>query len=248
MDTILKIPFELGLVERERRGTARAPDAIEREYASLLNAPKARFISIKIENNFETDFSRIQRLAEKQKKIITIGGDHSISFPLIKAFSKQHKNPALIYLDAHLDCEDDFIPPTHESILRAVIKQKLIPAENILVIGVRNWTKIEQAFVGKNKLNVIFGCDLEKSITAVKNFCKAHKNIYLSLDIDVIDPAFAPGTGWPEPAGFSSKEILSLLKSVSNIRAFDVMEVSPKSDLNNSTSRLATRILLHLLS
>ena len=83
-----------------------------------------------------------------------------------------------------------------------------------------------------------------------KDFAKTVDNIYISIDIDVIDPAFAPGTGWPEPLGIWPQQLATLLeflKATKKVRGFDIVEVSPPQDMNNITSSLAARLLLELV-
>ena len=88
----------------------------------------------------------------------------------------------------------------------------------------------------------------EFSPKEITNFAKKYNNIYFNLDIDVIDPAFAPGTGWPEPLGLNPKEVLDIILQLKNkIKLLDLVEVSPPKDVNNITSRLAARILMEFI-
>src|SRR3989338_6580086 len=147
--SIIKIPFDKCIVEKERRGAALAPDAIQKETESLFQFPKTTWLKIKEKNDFNKLHKEIEATATKEYKkgnfVVGLGGDHSVSYGLMKAFAKKFpRKSSLIFIDAHLDCQDDFLPPTHEDILRAAGKEKLF--SEIIVIGARNFTEKEKDF------------------------------------------------------------------------------------------------------
>jgi agmatinase len=252
--TIIKIPFDKCIVEQARRGAALGPDAIETELKNFFEfeekfAKKTKFLEIKEVSDFDKMHKEVEKLAasecDKGNFVVGLGGDHSVSYGLMKAFANAHKKSGLIYLDAHLDCQDDFLPPTHEDILRAAVKEKLF--SEIIVVGARNFTEKEKDFADKNKIQFNKEIDYKK----IMALCEKVENIYISIDIDAIEPAFAPGTGWPEPLGLMPQQVATLLeflKATRKVKGFDVVEVSPPKDVNNITSRLAARILLSFLS
>lgn len=238
---ILKAPFELGIVERERIGTAEAPDIIAEEIGDIQDVV---WQTVDVRPNFDETMQNIEKSASVKDFVIGVGGDHSISFGFIKAFSKKFKERALVYFDAHLDCQDDWLPPSHEDILRAVVKQGFVKPENILVIGARTWTQRELDFVKEKKVKI-------GKLEDVSDFIKDKKNLYISIDIDVVDPAFAPGTGWPEKDGISENQLLEALKILSGsgkVRGLDVVEVCPRKDVKNKTIKLAAKALRVFLS
>ena len=253
--SIIKIPFDKCIVEKERRGAALAPNQIEKELNDFFQfealKTKTEFLEIKETNDFNKLHKEVEKtaLAEYKKKnlVVGLGGDHSVSYGLMKAFAKKFpRKSGLIYFDAHFDCQDDFLPPTHEDVLCAAVKEKFFAGQNILVAGARNYTEKERAFVKKE--DITFSQELrEHDVIA---FCERFENIYVSIDIDALDPAFAPGTGWPEPAGLHPRPLLNLLrllKATNEVKGFDIVEVSPPKDVNNITVRLAARILLELI-
>ncbi len=257
--SIIKIPFDKCIVEQARRGAALGPGAIQNEAESLFLFPKASWLQVKETNDFAAMHKEVESTASAEYKkknfVIGLGGDHSVSYGLMKAFAKKFpKKSGLIYFDAHFDCQDDFLPPTHEDVLRTVVNEKLF-GKNILHIGARNFTDKEQKFItGKmwfNLADMFYAENAPKAVLSyIKDFAKTVDNIYISIDIDVIDPAFAPGTGWPEPAGVLPQHLLYLLnflKATKKVRGFDIVEVSPPKDVNNTTARLAARVLLELL-
>ena len=251
--TIIKIPFDKCIVEKDRRGAALGPDQIEKELKNFFEfeeglARKTKFLEVKEVSDFEKMHKEAESLAVNEYKkgnlVVGLGGDHSVSYGLMRAFAKVHKKAGLIFIDAHLDCQDDFLPPTHEDILRAAVKEKLF--SEIIAIGTRNFTEKEKDFAESHKINFSKEIDYKK----IMNLCEKVENIYISLDIDAIDPAFAPGTGWPEPLGLMPQQVMALLeflKATKKVRGFDIVEVSPPKDVNNITSRLAARLLIELI-
>ncbi len=247
MYTVLKIPFDKCIVEKERRGAALGPDRIEKEYNDFFEAPKVSWLSAPISDDFEKLHKEISFIVEKEKPIVSLGGDHSTSYGVMKGFSKQKgENACLLFFDAHFDCQDDFVPPTHEDVLKAAVKEGFFKSEDIFVVGVRNYTKEELAFIQQNKIKFQLASDF--SPEEITNFAKKYNNIYFNLDIDVIDPSFAPGTGWPEPLGLNPKDVLGIILHLKGkIKLLDIVEVSPPKDINNITSRLAAKFLVEFI-
>ncbi|MEM2874094.1 MAG: arginase family protein [Candidatus Nanoarchaeia archaeon] len=258
MYTILKIPFDKCIVEKERRGAALGPDVIEKEFENLFASKGTKNIvwkNIHITDDFEKLHKEVEieaaKAYAKDNFVIGLGGDHSVSYGLMKAFAKKFpKKSGLIYFDAHFDCQDDFLPPTHEDILRAVVKENLF-GKNIQHIGARNFTEKERKFVtGKIRFcmaNLFYATNAPKAVLSyIKNFLNTINHVYVSVDIDAIDPAFAPGTGWPEPIGILPQHFILLLCEIlasGKLQGFDIVEVSPPKDINNITARLAATIL-----
>lgn len=192
---------------------------------------------------------------EEKPKTIFLGGDHSVSYPITKAFldncRKQKTKPCLIIFDAHPDCMPPMKEPTHEEWLRKIIEEGF-PSENILLIGTRNSSKEEIIFLKKNNIKII---DMNQFITDIEDACdfimefSNGKELYVSIDIDAIDPAFAPATGYQEPGGLTSREFIYLIQRINKIktiRAFDIVEINPEKD-KEITVKLGAKILAELL-
>lgn len=240
MDSIiLEIPFDLGIPKRDKRGSAKAPSRISKSMG-------VNTIRIPIEGgNFDRTQKRIENYAEEEyekNRVVGIGGDHSISYGLIKAFDKSFKNTGLIYFDAHPDCQDYFRTPTYENVLRCIIKDTDI-YPNILLIGTREITSSERDFIKKKKLKVN-----EELGTFLSNI----KNLYVSLDIDVLDPKVAPGTGETVSNGLSLEEtenkIEEIKDSKAEVRGLDLVEVCPRLDRKEKTVKVATELLKKFLT
>jgi arginase family enzyme len=243
-------------------GCEKAPKAIINELENFFLNESGEDISFQsdevfvVQNNFEeTNDAIYKKVLELKENAILLGGDHSITFSAVKAFAKNHKDVGIIMFDAHPDCESDFMPPTHEDFIRGIINQNIVPAENILLVGIRHWHADEEDFLQKNKVNLITGKDIgnkpfSEIIDEVLAFANKFTSIYLSLDIDVVDPAFAPATGYPEPAGISSREFITAiqhLKILPQVKMIDLVEINPALDKDNMTVRLGAKIVKELL-
>ncbi|MEM4270530.1 MAG: arginase family protein, partial [Candidatus Pacearchaeota archaeon] len=163
-----------------------------------------------------------------------------------------YKDVCLIVFDAHPDCMKAGKEPSHEEWLRALIEADF-PAENIMVVGMRNIDPIEAEFLKEKKIKQIKMNDvllnLEDVTDTIMEFASG-KKLYLSIDIDFIDPAFAPSTGYVEPGGASSRQalyIFSRLSLLKNLKALDIVEVDSENDKNKLTIKLAAKILAEFL-
>jgi len=193
---------------------------------------------------------------QKKSKVIFLGGDHSISFSTTKAFlnycRRESKEPCLIVFDAHADLMKPMKEPTHEEWLRALIEEGF-PKENILLVGVRNMWKDESKFLKETKIQMIsinrISENLEDACDTIMEFSSG-KELYVSIDIDVIEPVFAPGTGYKEFGGLTSRQFIYLIQRINkikNLRAIDIVEINPEKDEGNITVKLGAKILSELI-
>ena len=178
-------------------------------------------------------YEKSKEVLNESDKAVFIGGDHSITYPIFKAFSGANKNPFLIVFDAHADCMAPMKEPTHEEFLRAIIEEGLVKPENIILVGARKIEDVERRFLEENNIKVFSDIyDLE----AVADYITERANgmdVYVSVDIDVLDPAFAPAVNYPEVNGLSSRELFYLLKRIfciKSLRVLDVVEAVPEKD------------------
>jgi len=197
---------------------------------------------------------------ETKPKTIFLGGDHSISCSICKAFldysNENSREPCLIIFDAHPDCKiynkkEDFFPE-NRTWLRKLIEQGF-PTNNILLIGVRNLDKDEKEFLKSNQIrNISINSlleNIEETCEIVMEFSD-RKDLYLSLDIDVVDPVFAPGSENLEIGGLTSREFIYLiqrLNKIKHLRAIDLVEINPLKDKGNLTVMLGAKILSELI-
>ena len=189
---------------------------------------------------------------------VFLGGDHSVSYSLGRAFLDHCENrgaePCLVVFDAHPDCMEpiDKEAPTHEEWLRGLI-EKGFPAKNILLVGVRNSWKSESEFLKFSGIRTVsinqILLNIEDTCDVIMEFASG-KELYVSVDIDVVDPAFAPATHYCEPGGLTSRQLVYLvqrLRKVKGLRAFDIVEINSEKDDSGITTKLGAKILAELI-
>jgi len=173
---------------------------------------------------------------------IFIGGEHLVSYPLIKAAYEKYPDLAVIHFDAHADLRRDYLGETnsHATVMRRVAE--LMGGENIYQFGIRSGEGEEIAF-GKENTHLFIDGLIEPLKTVIPML--KTRPVYVTLDIDVVDPAFAPGTGTPEPGGCTSREIIRCVHMLGelNVIGFDLVEVLPGHDLSERTSILAAKLI-----
>ena len=258
---IIKIPFSAGNMN-VNLGCKYAPDKILEELENVYLNEEGEEVKFEIDevtvidDNFEeTNKNIYEKIKNVKENAVILGGDHSITFTTMKGFSEVNENAGLIMIDAHPDCESDFMPATHEDLIRGLINQKLVKSENIILVGIRNWHSEEEKFLKKHNIHIfkmkeISFEGLQETTDNIMAIAKNFGSLYLSIDIDAVDPAFAPGTGYPEPAGLTSRELLYMVqrfKKLKNFKMADIVEINPETDLNNMTVRLGAKILKELL-
>ena len=182
------------------------------------------------ETNRRVEETLSQALKENSKFIpIVLGGEHSVSYPAIKALKERYPNLQVAHFDAHPDLMDDYLGEkwSHATVMRRV-HELGVP---VVQFGVRAGSDEEKEFAKK----------LPKKLDP-------KKPTYISIDIDVLEPGHCPGVGTPSPGGLIIQEVLKLLKPIKNVVGFDIVEVSPPYDKGDITSITAAKILLELLT
>lgn len=186
---------------------------------------------------------------------VFIGGDHSVTLPLLRAAKARHGQLALVHFDAHCDTWQDHFgePSGHGTWTYEAIKEELVSAEHTVQIGLRSsGDKAAREYV-KNQGGLIYtardvrgldGANLQPLIQSIKTRL-GDRPVYVTLDIDCLDPAFAPGTGTPEPGGMSSSQVLSFLEELASLNCvgMDCVEVAPAYDHAELTSNAAATFL-----
>ena len=173
---------------------------------------------------------------------IFLGGEHLVSFPLIKPLAEKYPDLFVVHFDAHADLRSDYLGEvnSHATVMRKVAE--MLKPKHVYQFGIRSGTR-EEFLYAKEHTNLVVEDVLEplqRVLPELKN-----KPVYVSLDIDVVDPAFAPGTGTQEAGGASSREILKAIHSLAelNVVGFDLVEVSPVLDTSERTALLAAKLV-----
>ena len=190
--------------------------------------------------------------------LLAIGGDHTIAFPLLRVVKERHGPVALVHFDAHLDTWDTYFgaPITHGTPFRRAAEEGLFRDDASMHIGIRGpvyaRSDLEQdADLG---FRVVRAMELERGgvdgVVARIAERAGDAPLYISVDIDVLDPAHAPGTGTPEAGGLTSRELLGILRGLAgrNVVGADVVEVSPAYDHAEITAIAAAHVCYELLS
>jgi len=195
----------------------------------------------------------IQQLLSQKKFPITVGGDHSITFDILKGFDKSKKKISVVYFDAH----PDFVCSSRNyygSVVCDVLDLKYVDLKSSVEIGSRAIEAEEMQNIKKKKMKVISIADIKekgvkKVFQEIKNYVRKN-SVYLSIDVDVVDPAFAPGVDTPVPGGLSSSELQYLTQQIAHLGlvGLDVMETSPPHDIQCMTSHLAAHTIINTLS
>lgn len=227
-----------GLEEFDILGGKSIEDVSFFDWGELLLAPGNTPASL------QSIYHAAARILSDGKIPFTIGGEHLISLPLIMAASEKYNDLAVFHFDAHADLREDYmgVRECHASVMRRVAE--VIGPENVWQFGIRSGSRAEREFAHRTHLLQWPGDSLAKAIEETKG-----RPVYLTIDIDVVDPAFAPGTGTPEPGGCTSADILVAVNqfAAANLVAFDLVEVSPPNDSSNITSILAAKVIRQAL-
>jgi agmatinase len=197
-------------------------------------------------------------LIKGHRKVVAIGGDHTIALPMLRSVTKVHGPVALVHFDAHLDTWNTYFnaPVTHGTIFRRAFEEGLLVEDHSIHIGIRGplYTAGDLDDDRRFGFRTIRATDLEDmgvpTVIGAINERVDDLPVYLSIDIDVLDPAFAPGTGTPEAGGLTSRELLRALRGLTglNIVGADVVEVAPAYDHAEITTVAAATVVFDLIT
>ncbi len=200
-------------------------------------------------NNFKKLSENIEemypQLIKQNKKILSIGGEHLITYPILLSYKKMFPYLKIIHIDAHADLRDNYLGEkfSHATVIRRI--SEFINPDNIFQFGIRSGTREEFEFAEKN--TNFFPFNLSENIDILKKL--QGEKVYVTLDLDVLDPSIFPGTGTPEPGGVFYKELEIFLKHLYNLDIIggDVVELLPDNDRNGISSIVAAKIIRELI-
>ena len=205
------------------------------------------------------DFELVrEKVATLPNVPIVLGGDHSISIPVFQAQRERYKDQRLgvLWVDAHPDLCDVFTGSklSHACVLRRALEFGIEP-EDVCMVGLRSWEDQEIDLIENGRLNIYPAAMIAergiKSVAAsVYSKLSGCDAVHISLDIDCLDPAFAPGTGIPDSGGLTSREVITLIKSLQGLplAGLDVVEVSPPIDPSEATIFAALKIIMEYIA
>ncbi len=226
------------------------------EKGKLVNKKLMDLEEIHVNNNNveeanELIYKNSKKSFETQDKVLFVGGDHSISYGLVRGFREVYNKGHLIVFDAHADCMKPGKEPTHEEWLRKLVESGF-PLQNIVLVGARNIWPEERKFLSENKIQVIEMKQVREDVEGICDIVMEKvrgEGFYISIDIDVVDPAYAPGTGYLEPGGMSGGQLIYFLQRLTllkNFKGADIVEINPDKD-NGRTIKLGAKILSELI-
>jgi agmatinase len=270
---IVGIPFDSGVSYRPgaRFGPShiRESSRLLRPYNPVLEVPV--FASQQVAdagdlavNPFSIDeaIATIERgarsLAERTRFVLALGGDHTLALPMLRAVAAVHGPVSVVHFDAHLDTWDTYFGAahTHGTPFRRASEEGLLDKDGCLHVGIRGplYTDADLAEDSELGFQVIPAPDLEDfgvpgMVERIRQRVE-DRPVYVSVDIDVLDPAHAPGTGTPEAGGLTSRELLAALRSFAslNLVGADIVEVAPAYDHAQITGIAAAHVGYELLS
>lgn len=252
------IPFDIGTTNRS--GARFGPAAIrvasrmlvDGAHPQFWNEPAAAAMEVADIGDFATvlgDIPGSMALIESQAQpighLIAFGGDHSITLPLLRALAHRHGPPALVHFDAHVDTWPDSFgqPLGHASVFYRAIEEGLVQPQRVIQVGIRSpmSRQVHDWTVGRG-VTIIPALDAHETgpaaVAARIRETVGSAPVYLSFDIDVFDPAFAPGTGTPEIGGLATWQAQAILRRLANLPfvGMDVVEVAPAYDVAEITA------------
>ncbi|MEN0006163.1 MAG: agmatinase [Bacteroidota bacterium] len=195
------------------------------------------------EQAFHTIKNSASQLLDNGQRLISIGGDHSITYPLVAAYAKKYPNLHLLQIDAHSDLYDDFEgnPYSHASPFARIMERGL--AQSLTQIGVRTLTAHQRAQADRFGVRIIEMKDFD-----VQDTLELEGPLYISIDLDGFDPAYAPGVAHYEPGGLTVREVLTLLDRIKvPIVGADIMELNPARDHQGMTAMLSAKLAKELI-
>ena len=244
-----------------RRGSARAPRAIREALASkagntwseglidtadpgvLIDAGDIALSDATARDAIE---SGVRRVLDTGARPIVLGGDHSITYPVVRAVSRTVQRLTILHVDAHADLYDEFDGDrySHACPFARIMEEAL--AVRLVQVGIRTMTGHQRAQVDRFGVEVI---DMRAWERGARPAIDAAEEVYLSIDMDGIDPAFAPGVSHPEPGGLTVRDVLSLIHDLpARLVAADVVECNPDVDAAGMTSLVAAKLVKEIAS
>ncbi len=187
----------------------------------------------------------LRKILSKKKFPISLGGDHLITLPIVEEVLRVYPSLYLLQIDAHADLREDYLGETlsHCTVMKRVLDR--LGKGRLFQVGIRSGT--EEEFELARRMKSIVSVDQDSPRSMVKRL--RNKPVYLSLDLDVIDPSLLPGVGTPEPGGFTFQEFISLLKELQplHVIGFDMVELTPDYDPTQVSSITASVLLREMI-
>ena len=181
----------------------------------------------------------ITSLLEKEARVLSLGGDHAVTFPIVQAFAAKYPDLTILHIDAHPDLYDEFEGSrvSHACPFARIMEARL--ARRLVQVGIRTLNAHQQAQAEKFGVEIIQMTDWQPG-----KALNLTGPLYLSLDLDGLDPAFAPGVSHHEPGGLTTREVINLIQGLDvPLVGADIVELNPLRDLGGTTTAVAAKLL-----
>lgn len=210
------------------------------EDASFHDAGDLEFPLGNTYKSLEIIKQNVEQIYKDKKKVFGVGGEHLVTLPTIEAISKFYKELYVVHFDAHTDLRKEYLGEemSHSAVMYHI--GEIIGFKNLKQIGIRSGTKEEFNIMHKYKTKLDFPEQLKKLV---------NKNVFVSVDLDVLDPSIMSGTGTPEAGGLTFNELMDFFKELKglNIVGADVVELAPHYDTSGVSTAVATKVIRELL-
>ena len=264
--SVIGIPYD-GLASA-RKGAALAPERLRYWSRHLTSFSEDRtrlkdmtvcdLGDIPITNPIDDYIVVRKKIASLPNMPIVLGGDHSVSIPVLQGQRERYAGQRLgiLWVEAHPDLCDEFDGSrlSHASVLRRAMESGIEP-HDICMVGLRSWEEQEIDLIENGGLHVYTAADvaergIRKVADSVRNILNDCDAVHISLDIDCLDPSAAPGTGIPEFGGLTSRDVLTLLKSMQGLPlvGLDVVEIAPPLDPSEATVFAGLKIIMEYIA
>jgi len=200
-------------------------------------------------------YNVIRNLYNDELRFLFLGGDHLITYFTLHALTQLGKgNWALIYLDSHPDLEEEYEGDRymHGSVVRRLVEETNLRPQSVVEVGIRSFLPPERKFADDVGIKIMSTVEFERlgasdaAKRVLKLLPKDVERIYLSIDLDILDPAYAPGLGYPEAGGISTRSLIDFIYGLKELEivAFDIVELCPQYDNSSITAIGAGKIIL----
>jgi len=255
--TVLGVPFDRN--SSFRRGAALAPQRIrEALFSESTNMWTENAIDLGLMSGWQIlddlEFlyrkmaftqieSKINELLKKKARVISLGGDHSITYPIIRAYGKRYSKLSILQLDAHPDLYDELYSNrySHACPFARIMEDNLV--KRLVQVGVRTLTGHQREQAKRFGVEIIEMREINRV-----NEIMFNGPVYLSLDMDCLDPAFAPGVSHHEPGGMSTRDVLGIIQNLKGkLVGTDIVEYNPERDPQGITGMVAGKLLKEII-
>lgn len=257
--TVLGLPWDLD--SSYHRGAALAPPRIratlKNESTNSSNEDGIDVLDY-LDDAGDVDFEKasdpraaieeaVDGLLREGRRPLLLGGDHSVTWPIVRAFSRHHENLTILHIDAHSDLYDELYGSrtSHGCPFARIMEEGRV--RRLVQLGIRTLNGPQREQAERFGVEIV---PMRAGIPAmIEKLATLAGPLYLSLDLDVLDPAFAPGISHPEPGGLSTRELVTLIQAIPAglLVGADLVELNPSNDLRDTTARVAAKVLKEIV-